>query len=265
MTFNSLQYGVFLAVVVVVLWSLPRRWRNAFLLLASYVFYASWDWRFMALILISTAIGYSSGIALHAAEDEGKRKRILATRIVLNLLLLGVFKYFNFFIDTGVSIADAAGLGVVGPSVRILLPIAISYMTFEEIAYAMDIYRRQIEPTRNPIEYGLFVAFFPKLVAGPILRPKELLPQIAAHRPPPSAAMVQEGLLAHPPRTVQEGGRRRHAWPASPATRSTLPARSGPSRWWSACTRSRCRSTGTSPATATSPGGVPCCSGSTCR
>ena len=194
MTFNSIQYGIFLAAVVVAVWSVPSRWRNPLLLAASYVFYASWDWRFMALILASTAIGYTSGLALHRSTAERRRRWILATRIALNLALLGVFKYFDFFIDSTRQLADAVGLGFSGPTVTILLPIAISYMTFEEIAYAMDIYRRQIEPTRDIVAYGLFVAFFPKLVAGPILRPKELLPQIAADRPPPRSAEVQEAL-----------------------------------------------------------------------
>lgn len=194
MTFNSIQYLLFLAAVIGLVWTIPRGWRNPFLLIASYVFYASWDWRFMALILTSTAIGYTSGLALHRSDDEAKRKRILVIRIALNLLLLGVFKYFNFFIETGVNIADSVGLGLATPAVQILLPIAISYMTFEEIAYAMDIYRRKIEPTRSVVDYGLFVAFFPKLVAGPILRPLELLPQISGFRARPDTAQIREGL-----------------------------------------------------------------------
>jgi alginate O-acetyltransferase complex protein AlgI len=165
-TFNSVQYGVFLVAVVIVVWRASPRRRNVVLLLASYLFYASWDWRFMALILASTAIGYTSGLALHRSQNARHRKRILITRVVLNLLLLGVFKYFDFFIDTAVGAAQAVGLGWTGPSVRILLPIAISYMTFEEIAYAVDVYRREIEPTSSVVDYGLFVAFFPSSSQG---------------------------------------------------------------------------------------------------
>ena len=194
MTFNSVPYGIFLAVVVTGVWAMPARWRNSALVLASYVFYASWDWRFLALIVTSTAIGYTSGLALGRETDQRKRTRILAARVTLNLVLLGVFKYLDFFIDSAVGIADAVGLGMTGPSVRIILPIAISYMTFEEIAYAMDVYRRQLQPTRSLVDYALFVAFFPKLVAGPILRPRELLPQIGSDRAPPDRHELHEGI-----------------------------------------------------------------------
>jgi alginate O-acetyltransferase complex protein AlgI len=194
MTFNSIQYVVFLLLVIGVVWSIRSRWRNPVILLASYAFYASWDWRFLGLIVVSTLIGYTSGLALEGTDDETKRKEILAVRIVLNLALLGVFKYANFFLDSGAGVLRLAGVDVNNPALRIILPIAISYMTFEEIAYAMDVYRRDIRATHNLVHYAIFVAFFPKLVAGPILRPKELLPQIADDRPPPDRDMVREGV-----------------------------------------------------------------------
>jgi alginate O-acetyltransferase complex protein AlgI len=194
MTFNSIQYVVFLLLVIGVVWSIRSRWRNPVILLASYAFYASWDWRFLGLIVVSTLIGYTSGLALEGTDDETKRKEILAVRIVLNLALLGVFKYANFFLDSGAGVLRLAGVDVNNPALRIILPIAISDMTCEEIAYAMDVYRRDIRATHNLVHYAIFVAFFPKLVAGPILRPKELLPQIADDRPPPDRDMVREGV-----------------------------------------------------------------------
>jgi alginate O-acetyltransferase complex protein AlgI len=192
--FNSIAYAAFLAFVVVLNGRLRHRQQNVFLLVASYAFYATWDWRFLALLVISTAIGYSSGLALNAAEDEARRRSILAGRVALNLGMLGVFKYAGFFVDSFEDLAHAVGLSIASPTFHIILPVAISYYTFEEISYAVDIYRRQIEPCRDPVAYGLFVAFFPKLVAGPILRPRELLPQIERPRTRLDADSAWSGL-----------------------------------------------------------------------
>jgi D-alanyl-lipoteichoic acid acyltransferase DltB (MBOAT superfamily) len=194
MTFNSIGYFVFLALAVLLVWAVPSRWRNPLLLALSYYFYASWDWRFLALIVGSTLIGFTSGLAIHRAEDEHRRRQILISRVVANLAILGVFKYFNFFIDSGADLLDMFGADVGSPAVRILLPIGISFITFEEISYAIDVYRGELAPTKRLIDYALFVAFFPKLVAGPILRPQELLPQIEADRPPPGNRDVSEAL-----------------------------------------------------------------------
>ena len=194
MSFNSLQYAAFLAVVVGVTWRLRHQQQNVFLLVASYVFYAWWDWRFLALLFISTVIGYTSGIALHNATDEGRRRTILISRVVLNLGMLAVFKYAGFFVDSFVDLGRSVGFDLASPTIRIILPVAISYYTFEEISYAVDIYRLQLQPCRDPIAYGLFVAFFPKLVAGPILRPKELIPQITTPRRRPDADTVWSAL-----------------------------------------------------------------------
>ena len=194
MSFNSLQYAAFLAAVVVVTWRLSHRRQNAFLVAVSYGFYGLWDWRFLALLMVSTAIGYSSGIALAAASDERSRRTILITRVALNLAMLGVFKYANFFVDSFVDLAESVGFGVATPTFQILLPVAISYYTFEEISYAVDIYRRELEPCRDPVAYALFVAFFPKLVAGPILRPLELLPQITNARRAPGPDQIRSAL-----------------------------------------------------------------------
>lgn len=194
MAFNSVGFAIFLAAVVVLVWRLSHRRQNVFLLAASYFFYASWDWRFLALLVLSTVIGYTAGVALEATEDVARRKAIVASRVVLNLAILGVFKYANFFVGSAVDLLGSLGFSVHEPSLRIILPIAISYYTFEEISYTVDLYRRQIRPCRDPVAYALFVAFFPKLVAGPILRPKELLPQIEQPRQRPDSAQVGSAL-----------------------------------------------------------------------
>ncbi len=195
MTFNSVQYAAFLGFAVVVVWSLPSRYRNAFLLVMSYVFYGSWDWRFLALIMLSTAIGYTSGLSIERADSASRRKQILVSRIVMNLVVLAVFKYFNFFVDSGAGVLRLFGAEIANSTIRILLPIGISFITFEEISYAVDVYRGKMRATSSPVNYALFVAFFPKLVAGPILRPQELLPQIESDRARPTRSAVQEGLL----------------------------------------------------------------------
>jgi D-alanyl-lipoteichoic acid acyltransferase DltB (MBOAT superfamily) len=193
-TFNSIEYALFLALVVGSVWCLRHRAQNVLLLVASYLFYAAWDWRFLALLLGSTIIGYTAGLSLEAAESPARRRSILITRVALNLAVLAVFKYANFFLDTASDLVGALGFDHSEPTLRIVLPIAISYYTFEEIAYTVDIYRRRIKPCRDPVAYGLFVAFFPKLVAGPILRPGELLPQITSPRRRPGRQEVADAL-----------------------------------------------------------------------
>ena len=194
MAFNSVGFAIFLTGVVALVWLLPHKRQNLFLLAASYFFYASWDWRFLALLVLSTVIGYTAGVALGATEDEARRKAIVASRVVLNLAILGVFKYANFFVGGAVDLLRSVGVSADEPTLRIILPIAISYYTFEEISYTVDLYRRQLRPCRDPVAYALFVAFFPKLVAGPILRPKELLPQIERPRQRPDSGQVGSAL-----------------------------------------------------------------------
>ncbi|MDH4363956.1 MAG: MBOAT family protein, partial [Acidimicrobiia bacterium] len=194
MTFNSLPYAAFLAVVTLAVWRLRHRDQNRLLLVVSYLFYGAWDWRFLALLVGSTVIGYTAGIALEGTDDPARRRVIVMSRVALNLAILGVFKYANFFLSSAVAGLEAVGLSGTETSLRIILPIAISYYTFEEISYTVDIYRRDIRACRDPVAYGLFVAFFPKLVAGPILRPRELLPQIERPRLPPDADRMLSAL-----------------------------------------------------------------------
>ena len=214
MTFNSLQYALFLPVVVIGFWLLPgraaiRRWtkrpsprwvpdaRQLWLLAASYVFYAAFDWRFAFLLLFTTVVDYAVGLRLDAMADASRRARrlVLMVSLVVNLGVLGFFKYFDFFVEQGVELLTQVGLEPATPALRILLPYGISFYTFQSMGYAIDVYRREIRACRDPIDFATFVAFFPQLVAGPISRAKNLLPQIQADRARPGADQVMSGLL----------------------------------------------------------------------
>jgi alginate O-acetyltransferase complex protein AlgI len=182
MVFNSLQFILFFLAVYALYRVLPHRAQNWMLLAASYYFYAAWDWRFLSLLLASTAVDYTVALAI-ARTPGGLRRRLLLTiSIVFNLSLLGFFKYFNFFADNLVFVFDTFGWHLSYVTVKVLLPIGISFYTFMTMSYVIDVYRRHTEPTRDLLDFALFVAFFPQLVAGPILRAARLLPQIAAPR-----------------------------------------------------------------------------------
>ncbi len=182
MLFNSLVFLFFFAVVLLVYPRLRHRRQNYFLLVASYVFYGYWDWRFLSLLAISTLTDFYVGRRLHVAEDTSVRKRLLAVSICVNLGLLGFFKYFNFFVDSMGAIIEGFGMEPHMPLLRVLLPVGISFYTFQTLSYTMDIYRRRLEPTDNLLDFAVFVSFFPQLVAGPIERARNLLPQVAAPR-----------------------------------------------------------------------------------
>ncbi len=184
MLFNSLIFLAFFAIVYT-LYLLSRRWfrvQNVLLLVASYVFYGWWDWRFLSLIAISTVIDYTVGRALGSTDDAGRRKILVTASVVSNLSILGFFKYFNFFADSAVRVFGLVGLQADPITLNIILPVGISFYTFQTMSYTIDVYRRQMEPTRNFIDFAVFVAFFPQLVAGPIERAKNLLPQFAGPR-----------------------------------------------------------------------------------
>ena len=159
-----------------------HRWQNRMLLVASYVFYGSWDWRFLSLILIVTAVNYGAGLGVASTDSTRRRKLLLAASIAVNLGLLGTFKYFHFFAGEFVSLLGALGLTVGLPSLKIVLPVGISFYTFQAMSYTLDVYRGHIQPTRNPRDFALYVAFFPQLVAGPIERSSRLLPQVTHPR-----------------------------------------------------------------------------------
>jgi alginate O-acetyltransferase complex protein AlgI len=178
MLFNSFVFLVFLAIVLPVHHLLSKRYRNIFLLGCSYVFYGYWDWRFLSLILMSTMLDYFVGLAIHRTDDRTRRNRLLFLSVAGNLTLLGVFKYYNFFVDSFADLASVFGLHLDFAHLNVLLPVGISFYTFQTLSYTIDIYRGRMEPTKSFQNFALFVAFFPQLVAGPIERAAHLLPQI---------------------------------------------------------------------------------------
>ena len=181
--FNSLEYAVFLPLVFLVYWRLRHKQQNLLLLAASYLFYGWWDYRFLGLLAFSTVMDYAIARKLDSAKDDRSRRMFLAMSIIGNLTILGFFKYFNFFIDSAAGVMRSLGLEPDFPTLRIILPIGISFYTFQEISYTFDVYRRVIPATRNLINFATFVAFFPHLVAGPIVPARSLLPQIEKERP----------------------------------------------------------------------------------
>jgi len=193
MTFNSVEYAVFLLAVLGGYWALPRRGQNALLLVAGYVFYGWWDARFLLLLATSTLIDYS--VARPMSRSSGpKRRRWLALSVVANLGILATFKYWGFFTDSASTLARGLGLDWAPPVLEVVLPVGISFYTFQSMSYAIDVFRRHIEPSRDLIEYATFVSFFPQLVAGPIERAGHLLPQFAATRTRPDAEQVSSAL-----------------------------------------------------------------------
>lgn len=184
MLFNSLDFAIFLPIVFVLYWVLNKNlmWQNLLVVVASYVFYGWWDWRFLGLIIFSTLINYSIGLAIHNSEQSHKRKRFLWVGVGINLLFLGYFKYFNFFLDNLADAFSFFGHDISTRSLDIVLPIGISFYTFQTLSYIIDIYRQRIEPTSNYVVFSGYVAFFPQLVAGPIERAKHLLPQFLNRR-----------------------------------------------------------------------------------
>jgi D-alanyl-lipoteichoic acid acyltransferase DltB (MBOAT superfamily) len=195
MKFNSWEFLLFLPLVLVAYYLLKHKWQNRLLLIASYYFYGFWDWRFLTLILLSTLVDYTAGLRIYRSDKPAVRKFYLWLSIVVNLGILGTFKYFNFFIDSFQAILTPLGFGPVGfQTLNIVLPIGISFYTFQTMSYSIDIYRRQFVPTKNFVNFALFVAFFPQLLAGPIERAKNLLPQIETERIL-TVDMLRKGLL----------------------------------------------------------------------
>lgn len=182
MAFNSLQYAAFLPLVFVLYWTVLRKRQNALLLVASYIFYGSWDWRFLSLIWISTIADYTIARALGRSEDDNVRRRLVLASVGVNLGILGFFKYFNFFTDSATALLNGFGLETSPAFLNIILPVGISFYTFQTLGYTIDVYRREMEPTDNLLDFAVYVAFFPQLVAGPIERARRLLPQIEARR-----------------------------------------------------------------------------------
>jgi alginate O-acetyltransferase complex protein AlgI len=182
MLFTEYRFFAFFALVFCVHWALrSNHTRKLWLLLCSYCFYAAWDWRFLSLILISTTVDYVAGLRV-AREQDDNRRAWLVISLATNLGLLATFKYFNFFIESAADLFVLLGIPFGAESLNIVLPVGISFYTFQTLSYTIDIYRRRLSPTRDPLDLALFVAFFPQLVAGPIVRAAHFLPQLRASR-----------------------------------------------------------------------------------
>jgi len=185
MVFNSFEFALFFPVVFFLYWfrfQKNLKAQNLFLLLASYFFYGWWDWRFLSLIFFSSLVDYLLGLEIHRTQEEKRRKLLVALSLTTNLGLLAVFKYFNFFVGSFVELFEMMGIHLQSRTLHIILPVGISFYTFQTLSYTIDIYRRNLEPTRDPIAFFAFVSFFPQLVAGPIERAKDLLPQFLRPR-----------------------------------------------------------------------------------
>lgn len=182
MLFNSLQFFIFFAIVFALYLALPHRWQNRMLLLASYLFYGAWDWRFLLLLILSTTVDFYFALALGPSRTPKARRFWVVASVVVNLTFLGFFKYYNFFIDSLAALLHTAGWDVSMPALRIVLPVGISFYTFQAMSYMIDVYRGILPPARRWSDYALFVAFFPHMVAGPIMRPTSLLPQVQQPR-----------------------------------------------------------------------------------
>lgn len=195
MLFNSFIFVFFLAVVLAGYYALrgPRP-RAAWLLAASYAFYAYWDWRFCGLLVGLALVDFTIGRALHAAATPRRRRQLLAASLLVNLGVLGFFKYVNFFAAGAQAILAGLGLELDRVHLAVILPLGISFVTFRSLTYTIDLYRRRIEPCGSLLDYALFIAFFPIVVAGPIERAGRLLPQLARLRAP-ARSEVGEGLV----------------------------------------------------------------------
>lgn len=185
MLFNSIDFAIFLPIVFILYWFVTNeklKVQNFLIVAASYLFYGWWDWRFLSLILFSSLVDYFIGIGLLKQENLTKRKMLLWTSILVNLGFLGFFKYYNFFLDNFITAFSFFGTEIKANSLNIILPVGISFYTFQTMSYSIDVYKRKLEPTKDFIAFSAFVSFFPQLVAGPIERATHLLPQFYKKR-----------------------------------------------------------------------------------
>ena len=185
MLFNSIDFAIFLPIVFALYWFVANKnlkLQNFLIVAASYFFYGWWDWRFLSLIFFSTLVDYLIGISLSQQEKPTKRKILLWTSIIVNIGFLGFFKYYNFFVDNFTSAFSFFGTEINANSLNIILPVGISFYTFQTLSYTIDVYKRRLQPTKDLIAFSAFVSFFPQLVAGPIERASNLLPQFYIKR-----------------------------------------------------------------------------------
>ena len=180
MLFNSIDFAIFLPIVFLLYWFVTNKnlkLQNLLIVIASYLFYGWWDWRFLSLIFFSTIVDYTVGLKLGNEDSKLKRKALLWTSILVNLGVLGFFKSYNFFLENFITAFSLFGTSIKANSLNIILPVGISFYTFQTLSYTIDVYRRKLEPTKDFIAFSAFVCFFPQLVAGPIERATNLLPQ----------------------------------------------------------------------------------------
>ena len=185
MLFNSIDFAIFLPIVFMLYWFVTNKnlkLQNLLIVISSYIFYGWWDWRFLSLILFSTILDYSIGISLSKQVNQNKRKMLLWISILMNLGFLGFFKYYNFFLANFMTAFSFFGTEINANSLNIILPVGISFYTFQTLSYTIDVYKRQLETTKDFIAFSAFVSFFPQLVAGPIERATNLLPQFYTKR-----------------------------------------------------------------------------------
>ena len=194
MWFNSWEFLLFLPTVLIFYYIFSHRVQNTWLLFASYFFYGWWDWRFLFLILGSTIVDYFAALYIYNRADQQKRKIGLYASLLMNLGALCIFKYFNFFVDSFITLGSTIGINLDTPVMRLLLPVGISFYTFQTLSYIIDVYIGNQKPTANFFDFALYVCYFPQLVAGPIERASSLLPQILKKRRV-NVEMIHSGLL----------------------------------------------------------------------
>jgi alginate O-acetyltransferase complex protein AlgI len=186
MLFNSIEYFLFLPTVFILYWFIFKKdlkLQNLLILISSYFFYGWWDWRFLSLIFLSTVVDYFVGLKIYDSQDNKVKKTYLWISILFNLGLLGFFKYFNFFIESWIDLLGSFGYEQKSVwTLNVILPVGISFYTFQTMSYSLDIYFKKLKPTRDFISFASFVSFFPQLVAGPIVRASHLLPQLLSKR-----------------------------------------------------------------------------------
>jgi D-alanyl-lipoteichoic acid acyltransferase DltB (MBOAT superfamily) len=185
MLFNSIDFAIFLPVVFLLYWFVANKSlkiQNLLIVISSYIFYGWWDWKFLSLIIISTLLDYTIGVKLAQEDNKIKRKVLLWISICVNLGFLGFFKYYNFFLDNFISAFSFFGANINANTLNIILPVGISFYTFQTLSYTIDVYKRKLVPTKDFIAFSAFVCFFPQLVAGPIERATNLLPQFYKKR-----------------------------------------------------------------------------------
>ena len=180
MLFNTIDFAIFLPIIFILYWFVINKntsRQNLLIVIASYIFYGWWDWRFLFLIAFSTLVDYFVGIRMSVVQKKKVRKLLLFTSIFINLGFLAFFKYYNFFLQNFIDAFSFFGFSINHSSLNIILPVGISFYTFQTLSYTIDVYKKKLSPTKDVLSFAAFVSFFPQLVAGPIERAKNLLPQ----------------------------------------------------------------------------------------